>query len=140
MPSPTVLVAVPTRGYAYAPSLLRAADLARALEGELATHPTPERERAIRSRVAHLASVALDEPERAREHYESLLECDAGDATASEFLVAHFEELGRAEDLVRVLERRLEALDRRSDADPATRTALRLRVAGLRATRLRSLP
>jgi tetratricopeptide (TPR) repeat protein len=118
----------------------RAADLARALEGELATHPTPERERAIRSRVAHLAAGALDEPERAREHYERLLESDPGDATASEFLVAHFEELGRADDLVRVLERRLEALDRRSDADATTRTALRLRIAGLRATRLGDLP
>ncbi len=114
----------------------RPAELARALEAELATGPAPERERAIRGRVAHLAAGVLAEPERAREHYERLLEFDPGDAAASEFLVAHFEREDRAGELVRVLERRLDALGRRYDADAASRTALRLRIAGLRATRL----
>src|SRR4029453_8490621 len=35
MPSSRVLVAMPTRGYAYAPSLLRASDLARHFAHEL---------------------------------------------------------------------------------------------------------
>jgi len=34
--SPRVLVAMPTRGYAYVPSLLRATDLAKRFAGELA--------------------------------------------------------------------------------------------------------
>ncbi len=114
----------------------RTPDLVRALEAELSTSTTPERESAIRSRVAHLAAHELGEPDRAREHYERLLELDPADAAASEFLVAHFERLGRAGDLVRVLECRLDALGRRHDADAASRTALRLRIAGLRATRL----
>jgi tetratricopeptide (TPR) repeat protein len=115
----------------------RPAELALALEGELATGPAPERERAIRARIAHLATGALSDPERARAHYERLLELDPADAAASEFLVAHYEREGRAAELVRLLDRRLAALAQRADADPAARTALRLRIAGLRATRLR---
>ncbi len=118
----------------------RLAELARALESELATGPSPARERAIRGRVGHLAAGALAEPERAREHYERLLELDPGNAAASEFLVAHLEREDRAGELVRVLERRLAALGRSPDAGAGSRTALRMRIAGLRATRLGDAP
>ncbi len=114
----------------------RSADVARVLEAELETGVSPEVERALSSRIAALCTGALDDPERARRHYERLIELDPDNGAAQEFLIARWQEDGRPEEVLRLLERRLDALDAqpRDDAGhwAAQRTSLRLRIAGLR--------
>ena len=118
----------------------RNTELLRTLEAELATGPDPEREIGLRSRAAALLADAPDAAERVRRHWERILELDAANASASDYLIAHWESQGDASAVVELLEKRLEA----SDAQPrdargewaAQRASLRLRIAGLRATRL----
>jgi tetratricopeptide (TPR) repeat protein len=115
-------------------------ELARVLEAELASGAEGERELAIRSRVAELWANEIGDPERAQPHYERILEIDPGESAAGEFLIRLFEAQDRRDQVARVLELRLSALDAlpRDEAGEwaAQRTSLRLRIAGLRAGEL----
>jgi tetratricopeptide (TPR) repeat protein len=121
----------------------RSQDLDRVLEAELATGPDPQRELALRGRAAELCAGALDQPDRARAHYERVLELDPSHAAAAEFLIEQWERDGRPAAVVRLLEARLASLDaapRDDDGEwAAKRASLRLRIAGLRATSLDDL-
>jgi tetratricopeptide (TPR) repeat protein len=118
----------------------RSSELLQTLEAELATGPDREREIGLRSRAAALLADATDGAERVRRHWERILELDGANAAASDYLIAHWESHGDATAVVELLEQRLEA----SGAQPrdargewaAQRASLRLRIAGLRATRL----
>jgi len=118
----------------------RAGELARVLEAELASGAEGGREIVIRSRLAELWANEIGDPERARPHYERILEIDPGESAAGEFLIRHFEAQDRHDEVARVLELRLGALDAlpRDEAGQwaAQRTSLRLRVAALRAGEL----
>ncbi len=109
----------------------RLPDVLRALDGELASGPDPDRERVLRARAASLCAGALADPERARSEYARVLELDPTDVTAAEYCSRALEEAGQLADLATLLERRLEALpgERHGDA----RLGLRLRLGALRA-------
>jgi tetratricopeptide (TPR) repeat protein len=114
----------------------RREDLARVIEAEIATDPNPDRELALRARVAALAAGPLADPARARRHYERLLELDPVHASAAEYLIEHWEADGRYAAVVRLLQARLDALETSRDDDAqaeARRLSLRLRIAGLSA-------
>ena len=121
----------------------RTADLVDAFEAELATGPDRDRELALRSRAAEHCVGALGDPDRARAHYERILELDSSHVVAAEFLIEHCERTGDLTTVVRLLETRLAALDGapRDDDGPwaAQRTSLRVRIAGLRAAELDDL-
>jgi len=118
----------------------RSTELLQTLEAELASGPDREREIALRSRAAALLADAPDGAERVRRHWERILELDSANASAIDYLIVHWESQGDASAVVELLEKRLEA----SGAQPrdargewaAQRASLRLRIAGLRATRL----
>jgi len=118
----------------------RNTELLRTLEAELATGPDREREIGLRSRAAALLAGTPDGAERVRRHWERILELDAANASAADFLIAHWESQGDASAVVELLEKRLEASGAQArDARgewAAQRASLRLRIAGLRATRL----
>lgn len=120
----------------------RPGDLARVLEAQLADSDAlePGQEQALRSRVATLCANELQESDRARTHYERVLEIDPGDSAAGEFLIQYWEANDRPEEVVRLLEARLSALDHAARDESghwaAKRTSLRLRIAGLRAVAL----
>jgi len=109
--------------------------LARAVEAELALETDPDRQRTLRSRAAALWAGPLDQPDRARPHYEALLELDPAHPAAAEFLIDQWERDGRYSAVVRLLELRLDGLDAlplEAEAEwKARRTSLRLRIAGL---------
>ena len=120
----------------------RAADLARVLEAQLEHGESldPGREQALRSRIATLCANELQESDRARTHYERVLELDPADSTASEFLISYWEANARPDEVARLLELRLDALDAAARDESghwaAKRTSLRLRIAGLRSQAL----
>jgi tetratricopeptide (TPR) repeat protein len=108
------------------------ADWVRALEGELATQPERERALALHARAAALCREVLCDPERAGNHYEKILALDPSHGEAAEFLAEQLAREERHEELVRMLEARLAALPL-EEAAAGTETALRLRIAALRA-------
>ena len=118
----------------------RSTELLQALEAELSTGPDREREIALRSRAAALLADVSDGAERVRRHWQRVIELDGANASASDYLIAHWESHGDASAVVELLEKRLEASDAQArDARgewAAQRASLRLRIAGLRATRL----
>jgi len=118
----------------------RSTELLSALEGELATGPEREREIGLRSRTVALLASTPDAAERVRQHWTRVLELDGANAAASDYLIAHWESQGDANTVVALLETRLESLDGLPrDARgqwAAQRASLRLRIAGLRASRL----
>lgn len=116
----------------------RPAERARALEGELACGPEPARGAALLAEVAALCADVLDDPERARVHWQALLEREPGHATASEWLIAHHARAGRPRRVAELLEQRIDALleELPGEARTAQATALRLRLAELRAGEL----
>ena len=136
----------------------RSEDLARVLERELDNAADADRELDLRRRAAALYSGELADPDRSASHFERILELDPADSSAAEFLVQRFETQERPEEIARILEQRLAALDAmpRDEADEpeavsqtqgqaaqqgvavlgewtAQRTSLRRRIAGLRA-------
>ncbi|MDJ0851248.1 MAG: hypothetical protein QNK04_22985 [Myxococcota bacterium] len=117
--------------------LERPEDLTRVLERELEGEVGPERALELHRRAASLCVDALRDRDRAASHFERVLELDPGDSGAGEFLIQRFEQQDRPDEMVRVLEHRLDSLDgqpRDEAGDWASqRASLRLRIAGLRA-------
>ncbi len=124
--------------------LHRMPELLRALEGELATNPDAERELALRARAGRLCAGSLDDPERAEQHYLRVLELDPAHAEAGEFALVRLERDARFEEMARILEARLAGLEGEASHDldhrAERRTALRLRLAALRAEHLDDRP
>jgi tetratricopeptide (TPR) repeat protein len=118
----------------------RHAELAEVLEAEIRALDDPAAELPLRCRVAHLCIHALEDRQRARGHYERILALDPSDGDAAEFLVGCLDGEHRHDEMARVLEGRLNALDgsaKDPDGDAAPeRTSLRLRIAGLRGSSL----
>jgi tetratricopeptide (TPR) repeat protein len=115
-------------------------DLVRTLEAELETGPEAERELALRRRAAALCTSELNDADRSRRHCERILQLDPCDSTAGKLMIREWQESGRLDQVARLLERQLAALDGlpRDEAGhwAARRTSLRLRIAGLRAVEL----
>lgn len=114
----------------------RLPELLRALEGELAAGPTPERELALRARAGRLCAGPLEDPARAEQHFRRVLEIDPVHPEAGEFVVACLEREERFAEMLPILEARLRGFE--EDPDPQQgerRTSLRLRLAALRADR-----
>jgi tetratricopeptide (TPR) repeat protein len=119
----------------------RPAEWLHALEGELETSPSAERELTLRAKAARLLAGPLGERERAADHYRRILELDPTHMEAAEFEAVRLEHGGRFEELAALLKARLEALEPGdapgvAEARPEDLTALRLRLAALRADRL----
>ncbi|MEE9608216.1 MAG: tetratricopeptide repeat protein, partial [Myxococcota bacterium] len=118
----------------------RGADLVTALEGEIATRPDPESELVLSGRAAELCARTLRDEERARSHYERVLQLDPTHSAASETLIHHWIGTGQAERAVGSLQARLAALDDEPRDDLGSwaerRTSLRLRIAELLAGEL----
>ena len=117
----------------------RSEDLARVLEGELATGPDRERELALCSRAAALYAGALADPERARRHYNRVLQLDPAHVPAADFLLPCWEREGRYAAAVSLLEMRLENPEETAGEAGAMRAALRVRIAALRSAKLDDL-
>ncbi len=117
-------------------------DVVRALEGELAANPDPERELTLRTQAAALYTRALSDDRRARAHYERIFELDPSHSAAAEYLIAPFEREGQYTRVVQVLEARLDAVGgatgdgKVGDDAAARRASLQIRIAGLRANHL----
>jgi tetratricopeptide (TPR) repeat protein len=122
----------------------RTDDWLRAVRAELATRPPAERALVLHARAARLAvervGAADADPEamreRARDHYEHVLEIDPGHSEASEYLIAFYELQDRPEDVARLLEARLAEAPRSADDGDRTYLSLALRLAEVRAERL----
>ncbi|MEE8580515.1 MAG: tetratricopeptide repeat protein [Myxococcota bacterium] len=119
-------------------------DLLRVLKAELSGELEPDRELLVRARVARLYTA--DSPNQARDHYERIIELDPSHSEAAEFLIDRYEGLGRSEDVLRMLELRLQAsvqtdseTGRDAELAESSRTSLRLRIAKLRADTLDDL-
>jgi tetratricopeptide (TPR) repeat protein len=114
--------------------------LVRALEAELESRPERERELALHARAGALCLRQLSDPERARRHYQRVHELDPADAAASEFLIGFWQEHGRPDQVVALLEARLARAEggprEERGANAALRASLRLRIASLRAGEL----
>jgi tetratricopeptide (TPR) repeat protein len=111
----------------------RIEDVVSALEAEIATGPGPDRELALRGRAAQLCVESLNESDRAKEHYERVLELDSTHSRAADFLIDHYKRQGNFDGVVRLLGARLEALERGAESDPegsSLRTSLRLQISG----------
>jgi len=112
----------------------RIEDVVTALEAEIATGPGPDRELALRGRAGQLCVESIEDRDRAREHYERILELDSSHSRAADFLVDHYKREGNFEDVVRLLGVRLEALERnaaRDPEEPSLRISLRLQISGM---------
>ncbi len=110
-----------------------------ALEAEIATGPDLDRELALRGRAAQLCAESLIERDRAKEHYERVLELDSTHSKAADFLIDHYKRQGDFDGVVRLLVARLEALEQSAESDSegsSLRTSLRLQISGLRASPL----
>ena len=120
----------------------RSEDLVQALEGELETGPSPERELTLRGRAVEVCAGALSDVERARMHAERVIELDATHSAATEFLIDFWERAGQASAVVRLLENRLQSLRATSpapggsDALRMQQTSLQLRIAAVRSAQL----
>jgi len=114
-------------------------DIVTALEAEIATGPGPDRELALRGRAAQLCVDALNERDRAKEHFERVLELDSTHSRAADFLIDHYKREGNFDGVVRLLVARLEALESDDESEfnaSSLRTSLRLQISGLRANQL----
>ncbi len=117
----------------------RTEDVVSALEAEIATGPGPDREIALRGRAGQLCVESLNDGDRAKEHYERLLELDSTHSRAADFLIDHYKRQGNFEGVVRLLVARLEALERSPESDSegsSLRISLRLQISGLRVSQL----
>jgi len=114
----------------------RLEECAAAMERELAAGCDPEHARTLHARLAAWYRDELDDGERACAHYESAFELDPRDTAAARYLTAHYEAEGRSENLLRLLEARLAATGREGDAPSEDPTALRVRIAQVRAQQL----
>ena len=117
-------------------------DIVTALEAEIATGPGPDRELALRGRAAQLCVESLNERDRAKEHFERVLELDSTHSRAADFLIDHYKRQGNFEGVVRLLVARLAALepdDGINQEISSLRTSLRLQISGLRATQLNDI-
>jgi tetratricopeptide (TPR) repeat protein len=120
----------------------RIEDVVSALEAEIATGPGPDRELALRGRAAQLCIEPLNEVDRAKEHYERVLELDSTDSRAADFLIEHYKCQGDSDGVVRLLVARLDALEQDAESDSegsSLRTSLRLQISGLRANQLNDI-
>lgn len=110
----------------------RWAELAAALERELASTPSVDTDAAIGLllRLAEVRDQRLDAPLEAAAAYEGVLERSPHHAASLEALERIYEHAGRDKDLLRVLELRADA-----SADKADKAALLLRIAGVRQVR-----
>jgi len=117
-------------------------DWARALEAELAIGPDHVRELTLRARLAELYRDRLNRPDRAREHYQRVFELSPAHSGAAQFLVDVYEEEGRFDEVIALLEARLASIDVSDSGDlhaTQRRTALRLQIAGIRDAKLDDL-
>jgi tetratricopeptide (TPR) repeat protein len=118
----------------------RSEDLARALEGELATRPDPERELTLCSRAGSVYAGPLDDPERARHHYNRAIQLDPTHSPAAEFLLPFWEREGRHAAVISLLELQLATAEESAGEDgegdaresASRRASLRVRIAALR--------
>ena len=119
-------------------------DWLRVAQAELVTDPDTDRELVIRSNSGALCAqrARQDRPDSdawthsAREHYERVLELEPTHSEASEFLIQHYEDGDRPEDVVRLLRARLTDGSQSLATDPGARTSLELRLAHWQAERL----
>ena len=114
-------------------------DVVTALEAEIATSPETGRELNLRSRAAQLCTDELNDRDRAREHYERVLELDSTHSAAADFLLDYWKQIGNPAEVVRLLEARLTAIENTAPDGPELITSLRLQISGLRATELDDL-
>jgi tetratricopeptide (TPR) repeat protein len=121
----------------------RIGDRMRAMEAELGAGAENERALTLHARLAELCIAEQDDAARACEHYERLFALNPSHTAAAAFLVARYEAQERPEDVIRVLEARLAALETApgevgSDATGA-RTTLRMQIAAVRESQLDDL-
>ncbi|MEN9580662.1 MAG: hypothetical protein RJA70_3671, partial [Pseudomonadota bacterium] len=88
----------------------------------------------LRHRAAALAREQLKEPERAVEIYAQLFEDDPLDAAAASALRTLYSDLGRVDELARLLERLVDIAD-----TPAARSSLRIELAFLNRDKFKSV-
>ncbi len=116
-------------------------DRLRVIQSELAASPDPQRALVLHTRSARIHAARAEtgpdreaSVDRARGHFERVLEIDASHSEASEYLIAVYESQNRSSDVARLLEARLaEAREARSEASIL---ALELRLAGVLVDRL----
>jgi tetratricopeptide (TPR) repeat protein len=121
----------------------RIADWMQAMESELGAGAEGARALTLHARLAELCTGELEDAARACDHYERLFALNPSHTAAAAFLVARYEEQERPEDVIRVLEARLAALDTApgetgSEATGA-RTNLRMQIAAVRESQLGDL-
>jgi tetratricopeptide (TPR) repeat protein len=115
-----------------------------AMAHELASNPDASRALTLHARLAELTLHARRDEARAAWHYERVFELNPAHAAAARFLIERYESDRRPEDVIRVLESRLAALDSvtegaRASESQAHRTALRVHIAEVRARQLDDL-
>jgi tetratricopeptide (TPR) repeat protein len=121
----------------------RIEDQMRAMEAELGAGPENERALTLHAHLAELCISEQGDETRACESYERLFALNPSHTAAAAFLVARYEAQERPEDVIRVLEARLAALETApgeggSDATGA-RTTLRMQIAAVRESQLDDL-
>ncbi|MDH3521129.1 MAG: tetratricopeptide repeat protein, partial [Myxococcales bacterium] len=118
----------------------RADDLIHALEAQLDASVGQARELSLRGRLADIYVELVGDDDRARKHYERLLELDPSHAAAAHFLIGRYQAGNRPEDLIRVLEARLAALEAAPPENRkktvSERTSLRVQIARVREAQL----
>ncbi|HEY5658205.1 MAG TPA: hypothetical protein VIY27_10495, partial [Myxococcota bacterium] len=118
----------------------RTSDLVRALELELEAGVDSPREISLRGRLAGIYADLLGQPERAEQHFERLFELNPSHTAAGQFLIERYQAANRPDDLIRVLEGRLAALETARqegrDGNESERTALRVQIARVRESQL----
>jgi len=117
-------------------------DLVTALEAESATGPAVEHELTLHSRAAQLCAGSLNDPDRAQEHYERVLELDPNHSAAADFLIEYWKRNDNPQAVISLLGDRLAALDHPDENDrdwPTLRASLRLQIAELKASELDDL-
>ncbi len=124
--------------------LERKPDLLRAIEAELVTEPDYDRSLTLHSQAARLCCELEGHASDASRHYEQLLVITPGHPEASEYLIDYYESRGMPVDVVRLLGERIQHINASFDSTPgavneaqcASRTSLRLRMANLQAEAL----
>jgi tetratricopeptide (TPR) repeat protein len=118
----------------------RVDDLIQALEAQLEAGVDHGREISLRGRLADICVELTGDLQRAVRHYERLIELDPAHTAAEHFLTAHYRDKRRPDDLMRVLEGRLAALEaarpERRAQTAGERTSLRVQIAAVREEQL----
>jgi tetratricopeptide (TPR) repeat protein len=119
----------------------RPEDQIRAMEKELAAGCDLNRRLTLHARLAEFLLNTRKDPVAAHEHFERVFEIDPSHAGAAQFLIGRYDRDRRPEEVIRVLESRIVALDESTDDGASEelkkhRTALRVHVANVRASQL----